>query len=248
VLVPDFRPSGFVARLSVKFHSMARRATCLIHFVIAICLRSNAAGAGDTQFKKTPFGTGAEVGFGIVTYHNTCVWFWVFFALEDFFKDLHQHKTPNGVEFRKKKEKTEKTKKTIDVNFPDQLPRTNCPGPTAPDQLLVDVEAYPQKCSAEMTPPDYAAGLVAGPAFDLAWKRGEETRPVILLATQEHHNPLDCRWSYFLTVPSATVPLTDCLVIDVSLRNGLCRTHLTASLDSRLRNSVPVPSTGDLKE
>ena len=38
------------------------------------------------------------------------------FISDDFFKDLQAHKTPNGIEFRKKKDKT------IYTNFPDQLP------------------------------------------------------------------------------------------------------------------------------
>jgi hypothetical protein len=206
---------------------MALRGTLLLRFLIsAICLLSAAARAGDTQLKKTPFGTGAEVGFGLVKYHNTCIWFRVLFISGDFFKELQQHKTRNGMEFRKKKEKT------IYVNFPDQL--------------LVDVEAHPLKCTVEMTPPDYAAGLMAGPSFELAWKRGDETLPVAMLATKEHHQPLGFDWSYVLTMPAAAVPLTDTLVIDMSLRHGLCRTHLTANLDSRLRRVVP--TTCDLKE
>lgn len=212
--------SGFVARPSVKFHSMVLRVASLIRFLIgATCLLSSAARAGDTQFRKTPFGTGIEVGFGFGEYHNTCVWFRVFFISGAFFKELQPHRTHNGIEFRKKGEKT------MYANFPDQL--------------LVDVEAHPLKCTAEMTPPDYAAGLMEGPSFELAWKRGDETRPVSLLATQEHHHPLGLGWSYVLTLPSATVPLTDSLLIDVSLRHGLCRTHLTANLDSRIRPLLP---------
>jgi hypothetical protein len=215
------QPCGFVARPSVKFQSMALRTTLLLRSLIgAVMLLSAALRAGDTQFKKTPFGTGAEVGFGLVKYHNTCVWFRVFFISGDFFKGLQTHKTHNAIEFRKKKEKT------MYANFPDQL--------------LVDVEAHPLKCTAEMTPPDYAAGLMEGPSFELAWKRGDETRQVALFATQEHHHPLGFGWSYVFTVPSATVPLTDSLLIDVSVRHGLCRTHLTANLDSRLRLLVPV--------
>src|SRR5258708_33559611 len=180
------QPSGIVARPSVKFHSMALRGTFLIRLLIgAICFLSAEARAGDTQLKKTPFGTGAEVGFGLVKYLNTCVWFRVLFISGDFFKELQQHKTPKGTEFRKKKEKT------IFVTFPDQL--------------LVDLEAFPHKCTAEMTPPDYAAGLMAGPSFELAWKRGGEKRPRALLATQEKHHPPGV-FCLFSTLPSATVP------------------------------------------
>jgi hypothetical protein len=96
-----------------------------------------------------------------------------------------------------------------------------------------------------MTPPDYASGLMEQPSFELAWKAGQDKRPVALLSTQEHHNPLSFRWSYALTVRSASVPLTDSLVIDVSLRNGICRTHLTANLNSGLRSAGPGTCDGE---
>jgi hypothetical protein len=207
--------------------AVALRTRLLIRFLFsAICLFSTVAGAGDTRSKKTPFGTGAEVGFGLLKYHNACVWFRVLFIADDFFKDLQPHKTPNGIEFRKKKEKT------IYTDFPDQM--------------LVDLEAFPNKCTAEMTPPDYAAGLMEQASFELAWKEGQDRRAVALLERQEHHNPLSFGWSYVLTVRSASVPLTDSLVIDVSLRNGMCRTHLIANLNSRLRSAGP--GTCDVKK
>jgi hypothetical protein len=199
---------------------MALRSTTIVRCLIgAVFLFSITARAGDTQIKKTSFGTGAEVGFGLVQYRKTCVWFRVIFISDDFFKDVQGHKTPNGIEFRKKKEK-----KTY-ANFPDQL--------------VVDLEAFPLKCTAEMTPPDYAAGLMEKPSFEVAWKRADESRPVELLATEEHHHPMGLGWSYLLTVPSATVPLTDSLVINVSMRDGICRTRLTANLDSRKRSLIP---------
>ena len=188
----------------------------------AVCLLSTAASAGEPQLKKTPWGTGAEVGFGFVKYHKTCVWFRVIFISSNFFEDLRDHKTPNGIEFRKKKTKTTYT--------------------SFPDQLVVDVEAVPRKCATEtteMTPPDYAAGLMESPSFEVAWKAGEETRRVELLAREEHHHPLGLGWSYLLTVPSSSIPLTDSLAIDVSLRHGICQTHLTANLDSRQRRTIP---------
>ena len=103
---------------------------------------------------------------------HTCVTFRVFFISGNFFNGLRQYKTPNGTEFRKKKESTTYR------NFPDQL--------------TVDVEAIPQYCTPEMPPLDYAAGLMAGASFEVAWKRGDETRPVVLLSTQERHQSLGC--------------------------------------------------------
>jgi hypothetical protein len=205
---------------------MSVRVVILVHCLIgAICLLPIPASAADTQVKKTPFGTGAEVGFGLVKYRKTCIWFRVVFISGDFFKDLQEHKTHNGIEFRKRKGKMKY------VSFPEQL--------------VVDLEAIPQKCNWEIPPLDYAAGLMEKPSFKVAWKRGDESRPVELLATEEHHNQLGWGWSYLLTVPSATVPLTDSLVIDVSMRDGTCRTRLTANLDDRQRPLIP--STCDWK-
>src|SRR5437764_328666 len=122
--------------------------------VAAICVLSVTARAGDTQFKETPLGTGARVGFGSVKYHNTCIWFRVLFISGEFFKDFQEHKTANGIEFRGKK------RKTIYVNFPDEL--------------LVELEGFPRKCTPEITPPDYASGLMENPSFQVAWKKGED--------------------------------------------------------------------------
>ena len=184
-----------------------------------MCLVSTAALRADPQFKKTPFGTGAEVGFGLVKYHNTCVWFRVLFISSDFFEGLRTHRTPNGVQFRKKKDKA------TYLSFPDQL--------------LVDLEAFPHKCTAEMTPLDYAAGLMENPSFKVAWKRGDKSRPVKLVSTEERHSRMSFGWSYLLTLSSAEVPLTDTLEIDVSLRKGTCLAHFTANLDSAKREMFP---------
>ncbi len=175
-----------------------------------------AAKMGHVELKQTEFGTGVKTGFGLVQYHDTCVTFQVFFISGNFFDGLRQYKTPTGTEFRKKNESATYR------NFPAQL--------------VVDVEALPYKCNTKATeiiPPDYAAGLMAGASFEVVWKRGDKTRPVVLLATQERHHSHSLGWSYFLTVPSNGVPLTDSLVIDVSLRHGISQTHLTADLKSR---------------
>jgi hypothetical protein len=197
---------------------MARRATVVCCLIGVISLLSITAKAGDTRIKKTAFGTGAVAGFGLVKYHNTVVWFRVVFISGDFFKDIRQQKTPKGIEFRKKKK--------LYASFPDQL--------------VVDLEALPRKWNSQIIPPDYAAGLMEKPSFGVAWKRGDEFRPVELLATEEHHSPLvGLGWSYLLTVPSANVPLTDSLVIDVSMRDGTCRIRLTANLDDGQRPMAP---------
>ena len=199
---------------------MSLRVRFPARFVIAaMCLLSTAATAGGSQIEKTPFGTGARVGSGLMKYHHACVWFRVPFISGDFFKDLQGQETPNGMVFRKKKSKA------AYASFPDPL--------------FVDLQAIPWKCSTsevipQMTSPDYLSGLLEAPSFGVAWKRGDETRHVELVATEEHHYPVyGIGWSYLLTVPSASVPLTDSLVIEVSLRHGLCGMNLAANLDPR---------------
>jgi hypothetical protein len=190
---------------------------CLV--IGAVFLLSTAAIAGGPQIKKTSLGTGAKVGFGEIKYHHTCVWFRVLFISGDFFKDLQGQETPNGIKFRNKKNKTTYT--------------------SFPDPLIVAVEAIPLKCNPLEMPPDYASGLMEAPSFEVAWKGGDETRRVGLLGSEEHHYPrYGFAWTYFLTVPSAAVPLTDSLVIDVSLRHGICQTQLTANLDPRKQHVI----------
>jgi len=93
---------------------MSLRVRFSVPFLIgAVCLLSTAATAGEPQIKKTPFGIGAEVGSGLIKYHKTCVLFRMLFISGDFFKDLQEHKTPNGIEFRKRK--------TAYASFPDPL-------------------------------------------------------------------------------------------------------------------------------
>jgi hypothetical protein len=161
--------------------------------------------------KQTEFGTGVKAGFGLIQYHQTCVHFQVFFISGDFFSGLQVDQKSEGVEFRKRN--------VTYRNFPDEL--------------VVDVEGFAWKCGGradQITPPDYAAGLMEGASFELSWKRGDETRPATLLSTQERHPDSRLRWNYFLTVPSKDIPLTDDLVIDVSLRQDIAGTKLTTSL------------------
>jgi hypothetical protein len=166
------------------------------------------------KLKQTEFGTGVKTGFGLVQYHGTCVTFQVFFISGNFFDGLREYETPEGTEFRK-----------------DKITYRNFP-----DQMVVDVEGFAVECTptaGEITPPDYAAGLMAGASFEVGWKTGNETRSVVLLATKQRHHSPGLRWDYFLTVPSNDVPLTDSLVIEVSLRRGISHAHLTANLKPR---------------
>ena len=191
-------------------------APCLVCAVLAFSGHPPvSAQARHAELKQTEFGTGVKTGFGLVQYHDTCVTFQVFFISGNFFNGLREYETPEGTEFR--------NEKTTYRNFPDQL--------------VVDVEGFAVKCTpraGEITPPDYAAGLMEGASFEVSWKRGDEIRPVVLLSTQERHQSPGIRWYYFLTIPSNNVPLTDSLVIDVSLRHGMSHTKLTANLKSRL--------------
>jgi len=193
-----------------------------------LCLPLAAAKPKKVPLRRTPVGTGAEAGHGFLKYHDTCVLFSAVLISGDFFKDLYVYSTANTVEFRRKNEKT------TYVNFPESL--------------LVDVWAVTNECTD--IPPDYAktlpaslppdaTGLMAGASLKVAWKRGDETHPVGSLAIQQHHDPMRISWHYVVTVPSGNVPLTDSLIIDVSVRNGKCQSRLTANLDDRFRPMIP---------
>ena len=183
--------------------------------MFVIVLIAGSAGAKHADQKKTAFGTAIRTGSGFIQYHNTCVTFEVWFVSGSFFDGLRRSKTANGGEFSNRKNKF------IYHSFPKEL--------------IVDVEAIPLKCPVqptEVTPPDYAAGLMSGALFKVAWKQGDELLPVLLGATQEIHHNLSWRWNYLLTVPSEGVPLNDSLEIDVSLRHGISEAHLAAGLNS----------------
>jgi len=211
---------------------MARQIIFFVVLILGLLLSPLlAAKPMKVRLKRTPFGIGTEAGHGALKYHDTCVSFSAILISGDYFKDLYINKTPTTVEFRRKNEKQSY------VNFPESL--------------LVDVWASPNDCKG--LPPDYAktlpdydsripdgaVGLMSGASFQVAWKRGDETRLLGLLATQQHYDNLRGIWSYLLTVPSKNVPLTDSLIIDISLQNGVCQTQLTANLDDRLRPLIP---------
>jgi hypothetical protein len=204
---------------------MIRQATFLVLLIFGVlCLPLTAAKPKKIPLRQTPFGTGAEAGHGFLKYHETCVLFTAVLISGDFFKDLYVYSTSNTVEFRRR------NAKATYVSFPESL--------------LVDVWAVTSDCRD--IPPDYektlpaslpkdTTSLMAGASLKVAWKSADEIRPLGLLATQEQHDPFRFQWYYPVTVPSGNVPLTDSLIIDVSLRNGQCQTRLIANLDDRLR-------------
>ncbi len=167
-----------------------------------------------TVMKQTDFGTGVKTAVSLIEYHDTCVWVQVFFIADQFFKGIHETETSSGPEFSKDK--------TLIRTFPDHL--------------VVDVEATVSRCTPhpnEIIPPDYASGLMTGASFEAGWKEGAQTRPAPLLFMEERHRP-GLRWDYFFQLPSRGVPLSDSLAIDVSLRHGISRTQLEASLKGRV--------------
>ncbi len=185
-------------------------ALLLICLVMSVADQTTEAKTHRWLVKETEFGTGIKTASSIVQYHDTCVWVQVFFISDQFFKGLQEKETPIGPEFSKNK--------TLIRTFPDRL--------------MVDFEATVQRCDPrpnEIVPPDYASGLMTGATFEVSWKRGAERRTVPLQFREERHRP-GLRWDYFFEVPAKDVPLTDDLLIDVSLRHGTSRTSLSAGL------------------
>lgn len=173
--------------------------------------------AGETrikhrQIKQTEFGTGVKTGTTIIQYRETCVWVQVFLISGEFFK-----------EFKEK-----------DILAGPQFSKGGVPVGTFPDRIILDVEATVYKCRPkpnEIIAPDYAAGLMTDASFEASWKEGAETRSIPLLFSEERHRP-GLRWDYFLGIPAKGIPLTENLLIDVSLRKGISRTSLSAGLVS----------------
>ncbi len=180
-------------------------------FSSSYCIAASTRNTGRIE-KHTEFGTGARVGSSLVRYNNSCIYFNVYFVSGEFFSGLHKVETPGAPRFEKGK--------SIYYKFPDTL--------------MVDVEAIIFRCEdtpEQPLPPDYGAGLMAGASWKVSWKTRGDIRPVSLVSTTERHRVPSLRWEYFLEVRAKDVPLTDGLVIDVSLRHGISHARLLASLN-----------------
>lgn len=186
--------------------------------VLVACLLVIAIGAGVPQTraqkppeKQTEFGTGVQVGFGITRYHDTCIMFRVFFISGEFFSKLRRIETRDGPKFAKGSE--------MYRNFPDEL--------------VVDVQSDAYPCGgARPLPPalDLGAGLLSSPTFELNWSAGSETQPVKVLSEQVQHHTPRARWNYFLKFETKDIPLTEELLIDVSMRNLQSKIRLSSKL------------------
>ena len=167
------------------------------------------------QQQKMDFGTGVEVGVGLVKYHHTCIWFRIFFISHDFFAGLKEIKTPAGPTFEKQGIRYDKF----------------------PEHLIVDVQATVHACpSGYGTPPDYGSSLIEGASFEANWQGIGDTqmRPTSLISAKMLHR-LGVKWDYFLEIEAKDVPLTDTLDVDVSLRQGISQAHLQATLTTGMR-------------
>ena len=179
--------------------------------LISLLLLCRTLSARDEQLSrtKTPYGIGVLAGYNFLTYHHTCVGFSVFF-IGQFFDGVQKVEGRNGTEFRK-----------------GALVLT-----VFPETLTVYIKGFPSDCTPGTVrgpSSDCASGLMEHAAFKLRWKRGDEARPVNVTSVQEHHSSL--HWDYMLQVSSNGVPLTDALVIAMSLRGGIADVEIPASLN-----------------
>ena len=195
-------------------HANGRRVVMSLSvlFCIVFCC-STAFGRLNSKIeKKTRFGTGVAVGAGLHQFHTTCIFYEVFFISDQFFKGMRAKQTSSGAEFTKGKTRYE----------------------TFPKRLVVDVQATIYKCPMkpdQFPAPGFGEGLMSDPSFELSWKdKSKNVIPVELLSAQQQHQTLSIRWDYFLELSAEDVPLTNTLLIDVSLRRGTTHYQLTASL------------------
>lgn len=160
--------------------------------------------------KHTEFGTGLEVGFALAEYHSTCIMFRTFFVSDEFFSGLHRGK-PDESTFKKGARMFH----------------------TFPDQLFVNVEATAFSCSGSRGTPlplDLGEGLLSDPAFQLAWKVGDEVLPSKILSNQVRHKNHGLRWDFFLEIPAKDIPLSAELIVNVLMREGVSRCQISARL------------------
>jgi hypothetical protein len=207
----------YISRATGSLNCMNRNSRRRIYHAV-LCLlsllsrpRTSWASGNARPQKKTEFGTGVEVGFGIAKYHHTCVIFRIFFISNEFFNGLKEIKTGGGASFQKHGTQYDKF----------------------PDHLIVDVEASVDLCASNYgTPFDYGAGLIEGASFEVNWQglRETQTRSASLMSTKMLHRPGRRKWDYFLEIEAKDVPLTDTLDVDVSLRKGMSQASLMAGL------------------
>jgi hypothetical protein len=162
-----------------------------------------ASGAGKKTEKRTTYGTGVEMGFQFVRYHDTCILFRAFFISGDFFAGLKQVDILAGRQFEKNK----------------QIYRT------FPDSIIVDVQADAIPCdvSPEHLPaPDMAIGLLGALSFGTNWKANTpDLQLSAVVPTKVEHLNHGIRWNYFLEIPAKDIPLTTELAIGVTARDHI---------------------------
>lgn len=195
------------------------KAQNLTRVVLLVCFVHLATAASTRLEKQTSFGIGIETGTGMLHYQHSCIVFQVFFISDSFFKGLHMVQSSKGPAFEKDG--------TTYTNFPDKL--------------TLDIQATVFRCplkSDQIMSPDYAAGLMSEASFEASWHDQSGVKPVHISSVREEHK-LPLRWDYFLELPTKDVPLTETLLVDVSLRRMMQgnASHITLS------SSLVSPST-----
>jgi hypothetical protein len=181
-------------------------------FLAFFCNSARLANAKRVPHQKTEFGVGALAGGGLRRFHGTCMGFRLFFISGEFFDKFVERETLNGTKF---------------IGHGDVLSKF-------PEHVIVDVHVNTFRCSPrpdEIETPGYGEGLLSDPSFDASWKNGSpDSRPVVLFSIKQKLRIPSLQWDYFLDISSKDTPLTDALLIDISLRKGTIRVQLCASL------------------
>jgi hypothetical protein len=171
--------------------------------ISSVFLLPFASGTKKKTERRTPYGTGVQTGSQMATYHDNCIFFWVFFVSDDFFAGLKQADTPAGKQFTKRK----------------QIYRA------FPDTVIVDVEAAALPCdaSAQRLPsPDMASGLLGTLSIGASWRTDiPNPQPSALVPLKVERLNHGIRWDYFLEIPAKDIPLTTEMVIHVTAREHI---------------------------
>jgi hypothetical protein len=181
--------------------------TLRIHILLLVltscALLVSESKAKETTIKKTEFGTGVQTGVYLTTYHDSCIYFRLFFVSENFFSNLKAKDTPTGKVFKK---------------GPDEYR-------TFPDKLILDVEATVIPCS---DPPDTriildkSIGFLGSLSFETNWKLSDSELPVTAVVPLKVEHPTHgIRWDYLLEISAKEIPLTAELCVRISARDNI---------------------------
>lgn len=138
------------------------RASRLLLLLASCTILVSSTEARETTIKRTEFGAGVRTGVYLTKYHDSCIYFRLFFVSDNFFSKLKAKDTPTGKVFKKGADEYR----------------------TFPDKFILDVEATVVRCS---DPPDTriildkSIGFLGSLSFETNWKLSDSEPPATVV-------------------------------------------------------------------